>query len=160
MARHQIKIPKGNAVIGFPTSNAKKYAPTTKITPTYYKTSLLNGLLTSSVVELINPQYRKYLVISLSTSIEPNCHAGKAGESARGTLNNLFWKKLSLSGTNAYRTLAFLFLASLYVSPPLSYGNGYLHWLRQQSQSGLLAGWKASNLATIFARESSTVRLP
>jgi hypothetical protein len=41
--------------MGFLTLNVKKYAPTTKVTPTYYKTSLLNRLLTSSVIELINP---------------------------------------------------------------------------------------------------------
>ena len=35
--------------------NAKKYAPTTKISPTYCKTSLLNGLPTSSIIELVNP---------------------------------------------------------------------------------------------------------
>ena len=40
--------------MGFLTLNAKKYAPTTKITPTYYKTSLLNKLPTSSIIELIN----------------------------------------------------------------------------------------------------------
>ena len=146
--------------MGFLTLNAKKYIFTTKVTPTCYKASLLNGLLTSSVAELINPQYQKYLVISLSTLIQLNCHAGKAGKSTKGILNSLFWKKLSLSGTNAYRTLAFLFLASLYVLLLLSYGNGYLYQLRQQSQSSLLAGWKALNLTIIFARESSTVRLP
>jgi hypothetical protein len=41
--------------MGFPTSNAKKYAPTTKVTPTCYKASSLNRLLTSSIAELINP---------------------------------------------------------------------------------------------------------
>jgi hypothetical protein len=64
-----IKILKGNAVMGFPTLNAKKYVPITKVTPICYKTSLFNRLLTSSIAELINPQYWKYLVISLSTLI-------------------------------------------------------------------------------------------
>ena len=41
--------------MGFPTLNAKKYAPTTKVTPTYYKASSLNRLLTSSIIELTNP---------------------------------------------------------------------------------------------------------